>query len=116
MHGDGDVALVLDELERQALAGVPGDVAVHEPRARVVELEGEREVAVARERGRVPARRVLDVEARRVAVEDARGLGQDPEVVAVEVDRVGDAARVSGDPTCVYVRRLGYQGMDLPEA
>lgn len=63
------------------------------PCAGVVQLEGDGEVAVAREGGDVTAGRVGLVEVNGLRVEDAGGLREDPEVVTVEVDRVGDAIR-----------------------
>lgn len=70
---------------------MPGDVAVADPGARVVDGEGDGQVAVARQRGRVAARRVLEVPRGLGPVEGAAFLGEHPEVVAVEVDGVVDA-------------------------
>lgn len=93
VHGVG--ALGLEQLEGESLGGVPGNVAVDEPRARVVELKGEGEVAVGGQAGDVAARRVDEVELGLVAAVGARRLREDPKVVAVHVDRVVDAeARV----------------------
>lgn len=86
-----DLRLALDKLERQTLAGVPRDMAVHQPRARVVELECDREIAVARQRRHVAPRRVGRVELAGVAVKKARRLCEDPKVVSVEVDGVGQS-------------------------
>jgi hypothetical protein len=108
---DGDAALALDELEGQALGRMPGDVAVHQPGARVVELEGEGEVAVARQGGDVAARRVDVVEGAVCAVECGRGLRQDPEVVAVQVDGVEDAS-----DECSAGAERGRGGCKIPKS
>lgn len=89
-HGESDGALALDKVERQALRRVPGDVAVDDPGARVVELKGDGEVAAGGEVGGVAADGVDGVEGRLVG-EGGGVLREDPEVVAVEVDGVVDA-------------------------
>lgn len=87
---DGEEALVLDELHSQTLRCVPSDVAVDEPCTGVVKLEGDGEVAVARESSDVTARRVDQVEFGGVAGPHAGVLAEDEEVVAVQVDGVED--------------------------
>lgn len=71
---------------------MPGNVAVDEPSAWVVELEGEGEVAVAGQGSDVTARGVGEVELGGAFDVGACGLGYDPEVVAVEVDGVEETA------------------------
>lgn len=87
-----DILLALDKLHAQALAGVPRDVAMDEPGARVVEQERNGEVSARGEGGDVAAHGVLGVELGVRQVELAGLLGEDPEVVAVEVDGVVEAA------------------------
>lgn len=66
-------------------------MAVHEPRAWVVGLKGEDEVAAGRERGRVAAHGVVRLEVRDVAGPlGVCGTVENVEVVAVEMDRVGE--------------------------
>ena len=57
-----DVGFALQDLQRQPRRGVPGDVAVQEPGARVVGFEGEDEIAVLGQERHVAARRVVDVQ------------------------------------------------------
>lgn len=83
-----DLGVALEDLQREALAGVPADVAVHQPRARVVRLEREDQVARAVQHGRVSPGRVVEGEGDVVAVGAGAG-GEDEEVVAVEMDGVG---------------------------
>ena len=73
-------------------------MAVHEPHARVVGLEADDQVPVHGQHGHVPARRVLRAEGVVACVEGGAALGQDDEVVPVQVDRVcgGDGAAVRG--------------------
>lgn len=73
----------LDKIQREPLAGVPRDVAVQEPGARVVEAERDGEVAVGGENGRVAPGRVGCVEGVGAAVPGGALLCQEPEVVAV---------------------------------
>ena len=54
---------VLNNLEGKTLAGVPCNVAVNQPRTRVVEPESDGQVPVARELRDVPTDGVLGVEA-----------------------------------------------------
>lgn len=89
-----DLALALDKFQGQALAGVPGDVTVHQPSTGVVELERDSEVAAPGEDGDIAAGGVSGVETGGVAVEGCLGnCGQYPEVVTVEVDWVGGAEK-----------------------
>lgn len=78
---------------------MPGNVAVDEPSAWVVELEGDGEVAVAGQGGDVTAGWVGEVELAGAFDVGACGLGDDPEVVAVEVDGVEETE----GPTLVTV-------------
>lgn len=88
-HGAHNLLLALDKLQPEALSDVERDVAVHEPDARVVALKGEHEVALARQRGRVAADRVVGAQRRQRAVPGrVGGLGEHVEVVPVEVDGV----------------------------
>ena len=84
----------LEVLHAQTGRHVPGDVAVEEPGARVVRLEGQQQPALGREHGHVAAHRVGAAQPREVhgRVEDVaqllrrRGVGraaQDVEVVAL---------------------------------
>ena len=86
----------LDKLQREALAGVPGDVAVQEPGARVVQAERDGEVAVGRENGGVAPGRIGRVEGVGASVPGSTLLRQEPEVVAVQVDGVRDAGGRAG--------------------
>lgn len=66
-----------------------GDVAVHQPRAGIVGLEGENKVASGGEVGCVTADRIVGLEARDVAIPDCVFLLiQNVEVVTVEMDRM----------------------------
>lgn len=79
-----------EDLQGQARAGVPRDVAVQQPAARVVGLERDRQEATRRQHRRVAPRRVVvpeQVRARRL-VPRRVALREDHEVAAVEVDGV----------------------------
>lgn len=94
-----NVAFPLQKLHAEALTRVPRNVAVHDPEARVVGGEGDEEVAAGRKRGRVATGRVVELQARRGAVPDAGAGSDDVEVVAVEVDGVGEGDEGAGlDP------------------
>ena len=74
---------------------MPGDVAVHEPHARIVRFEGDDQEAARGEEGHVPARGVVVLEGEVLGgVEGAAGLLEDDEVVAVEVDLVSLVSKV----------------------
>lgn len=92
------VRRVLEDLHRQPGRRVPRDVAMHEPDARVVRLERDDEVAACGQQGHVASRRVVALEHRRLLVVWLLRLGQQGEVVAVKVDRVGDV----GEEAAVY--------------
>jgi hypothetical protein len=80
----------LNKLHPQACSDMERDVAVHEPSARVVGLEGEHEIAASGQRGRVASDGVGRLQARNVACPWCVFLlVQHPEVVAVQVDGVG---------------------------
>ena len=75
---------------------MPGDVAVQEPGARVVQPERDGEVAVGGEDGGVAPGRVGRVEGVGASVPGRALLRQEPEVVAVQVDGVRDAGGRAG--------------------
>lgn len=81
---------------------MPRDVAVQQPGARVIGSEGHGQETPGREERGVPTRRVGVVEefGTRDDVPGSRGLGQDDEVAAVEVDWVSSVGcvRVKGQP------------------
>lgn len=81
---------------------MPSDMAMHQPYAGIVRLERQRDVAVARQEDDIAARRVGEGEIERVGalVIGRVGLGEDGEVVAVQVDGVagGDLALVVAQP------------------
>ena len=60
------VADAFQEVDAQAARHVPGDVAVHQPGARVVGLEAEDEPAAGRQHGNVTTDRVVAVQVSRV--------------------------------------------------
>lgn len=86
------VGLPLKDLEGQALGRVERNVAVQQPVARVVRLEGDDDEAVGGQQDDVAAGRVdqIEIKLRRVAgVRLVLGLLENGEVVAVEVDLAG---------------------------
>ena len=90
-HRVGDEMRRLDHRRSEALAAMPGNVAVQGPDARVVEGPRDGKEPVRRHRGRVAARRVLQLPpVRRPGLLLVAGR-EDEEVVSVEVDGVGDA-------------------------
>jgi hypothetical protein len=56
-----NLRLALHKLHRETLTSMPGNMAMQKPRARVVFLERDGEVAVPREGGDVATRRVDEV-------------------------------------------------------
>lgn len=89
-----DFAGALEELHTQASGDVEGDVAMHEPRAWVVGLEGEDEVAGGGEGGGVAADGVVGLKARDIAGPlGACLLVEDVEIMAVEMDGVREWGR-----------------------
>lgn len=72
-----EIDCALKEVDRQAVRHVPGDMAVHQPGAGVVRLEGDDGPATCGEHGDVTARGVLAVETENVLglVEDVARLG-----------------------------------------
>lgn len=64
-------------------------MAMHQPTARIVRLEAQHQEAARRQRGRVPAGRVVEFQDRGGGGVVALALGEHEGVVAVEVDRVG---------------------------
>lgn len=99
-RADPNRVFTLDKLQREALAGVPRDVAVQEPGARVVQAERDGEVAVGGQDGRVAPGRVGRVEGVGASVPGSALLRQEPEVVAVQVDGVRDAGGRAGLSVC----------------
>ena len=89
-----DRLLALDKLHAQALAGVPRDVAMGEPGAGVIQQKGNGQVAARGQGGDVAAHGVFSLEVGVLDVEGSALLGEDPEVVAVEVDGVVDSGGV----------------------
>ena len=88
----GDLRWHLEELQREALADVPADMAVHQPGTWVVGFESDDGPAGAGEHGDVAAGRVFEVEQVHHAggVEGAVAGAQEGEVVAVEMHWMGD--------------------------
>lgn len=84
------LVFILDDLRRQARRRVERDVAVHDPDARVVGLEGDDEVAFVGQERHVAARRVDECEVGfgHVAFGHSvrHALVQNGKIVAVEVD------------------------------
>lgn len=76
--------------------GVPCDVAVHQPCARVVGLEGDRDVPVRREQHDVPPGRVVEIECGEAGgrVERRVALGQEHNVHAVPVEGMCNFCRM----------------------
>lgn len=65
---------------------MPSDVAVHEPRTRVVGIEHNDGVSRRWKHGYVAARRVGEVGGRGIGIEGSGALGEDVEIVAMEMD------------------------------
>lgn len=86
-----DLALALDKFERQTLRGMPGDVAVHEPRAWVVQLEGDGQVAIAREGRDIATSWVHGREGAHTGSIGACLLSHDPKIMSMQMDRVREA-------------------------
>lgn len=118
LHRVGDLVLALEELHAETHADMPGDVAMHEPRAWVVRLEGDHHPAAGRKHGDISADRVVEVEVGvssgcirsgavgdwRVAVEEgAVTNAEEEEVVTVKVDRMGEEVVVLNDPPGPFV-------------
>jgi hypothetical protein len=79
--------LLLDELQRKSHGHVPANMAMGQPHAGVVGDEREHQPAGGGQERGIATGRVGEVEGRR-RVEGAESFGEDPEVVAVEMDRV----------------------------
>ena len=82
------------DLHRQTRRGVPGDVVVDDLDARVVGFEPDGHVAGRGEQGDVSAGRVVVPEGAVGEIEwmeRAVLLGEEDEIVTVQMDRVGDA-------------------------
>ena len=75
---------------------MPGDVAVQEPHARIVGLEGQDQIPVRGQQGHVASGGVVEVECHQRIPVWLIGLGQDGEVVAVQVDLFGRSVLRSG--------------------
>lgn len=87
-HADRNRVLSLDELHAETLGCVPCDMAMEQPRTRVVQLERDSQVAVSRQSGDIATRRVDEVEVCGSETEGADRLSDDEEIVAVHVDWV----------------------------
>jgi len=93
----GNLAVPLDELEREALGRVPSDVAMHQPGARVVSDEGNDQVAGAGQHGDVAAGRVAEVQWRWM------GCGT---VLVVSIMKYTHSSAVSSSMTCCCVSKV----------
>ena len=84
---------------------MPRNMTMQQPRAGIVFLEGDGEVAVCGEGSDVATRRVYEVQCAGIQVEDLGGLSDDPEVVAVQVDWMveADSAAVLDHVDCPFV-------------
>lgn len=69
---------------------MPSDMAMSDPRPRIIGLESHGEEAISGQSGDITSGWVIEVECCGVDIEHAGFLGYDREVVAVEVDRVRD--------------------------
>ena len=88
-------------------------MAMHEPHTRIIRSKRNSQEPILRQKGHVPSGRVVEVESLDAGVDvvGACALGQDDEVVAVEMDRmvdrdeglVWDAADLFGGEDEVYV-------------
>lgn len=78
---------------------MPCNVAVHEPGPGVVFLERDHQIAVSRQRSDVTTGRIHKVQLNSRWVVNSGLLGEDPEIVAVKMDRVSepDASQVLDD-------------------
>lgn len=74
---------------------MPGDMTVQEPGPRVVYPQSDGEIALGGEDGGVAAWRIDGLEGVGPPVPGPALLCQDPEVVAVQMDGVRDAARAA---------------------
>jgi hypothetical protein len=84
-----DLRLALQELHSKPSGDVERDMAVHEPRAGVVGLECEHEIAFGWETGGIATDWVIGLETREITVPNCVVLlVKDVEVVAVEMDGV----------------------------
>jgi len=95
IHGRGNLGDALEELKAETLAGVPGDVAVEEPRAGVIDAEGKYEPAPGGKQGGVTAGGVVPLEpgeirrrgevghGRREGVRGRVGVAEDVKVVTL---------------------------------
>lgn len=102
------VGLALQELQAEPLGDVKGDVAVQEPGAGIVGLEGDDHVAGPGHQDHVAAGRVVVFEGEVARVEVFFvGLFEDGEVVAVEVDLEGWISRSAGLRGAKGVERVG---------
>lgn len=100
------LAGALEEVDAEAAADVPGNVAVEEPIARVVRLEGDDEPAVAGQHGHVAAGWILEVQAAPAERRRLSHLGrvaEDQKVVSVQVHRVRQEVLVLNHPVRVHV-------------
>lgn len=95
--------------------GVPRDVAVDQPDARVIGAHGDGDVALLREEDDVTPRRVVKVEMSEalLGVKGGLVLCQNQDVVAVPVDRVGYCSKGDGGVSFWYWGRTGSNSSSL---
>jgi len=84
---------------------------VQDPDARIIRLEGDDKVPATRQHGDVAARRVGPSRVDIGGVEGSGVLGDDVEVVAVEVDGVRDGEGCLDDEVVPWVRAVDVQGI-----
>jgi hypothetical protein len=85
-----DLRRSLKELNTKTGGHMEGNMAVHQPRSRVVRLEGENKIAAGGEVGCVTADGIIGLEPGDIAVPDCiLLLVQNVEVVTVKMNRVG---------------------------
>ena len=85
----GNLVSLLQELCAETQPNVPCDMAMHQPRTWIVSDESQHQVPSGRQHSHVAAWRVIVVERLRI-VEDTRPGAKHVEVVAVQVDGVGE--------------------------
>lgn len=82
LHQPLNLAGLLEELDRQAIAGMPRNMAMHQPGARVVDAERNPQIPVYRAIGHVTTRRVVQL-GHNVLGEGTLSLGEHQEVMSV---------------------------------
>ena len=86
-------------------------MAVQDPDARIIRLEGDDKVPASRQHGDVAARRVGPSRVDRGGVEGSVVLGDEVEVVAMEMDGVRDGEGCLDDEVVPWVRAVDVQGI-----